>query len=644
MDHKYLNKFKKLSGILNESSISNNVFWHGSPSGEMVGSKTGIHIGTYQAAKQALEARIGVPASGEWDGTREYGKTLLAGKKTLKNIDPRGYLETGYNCGNDMPEKDYYPSQRNTKAKYSGGDIVQLTSRPNIFKVGIVGRMSNNPNNPMGDFKANATMQGQLKMGRAKSGYYYKNESEDAGSISAVVPDLNFIKQLNENNIQNIDEEFNPKLCPTINITQQITDYVNKFDTSEQLLRSGGIPIELLDKAAYGFSVDEIKTLLPKQLNIKWKDDFDNVKYEQQKTGLTPTEWSKKINLSEPIDVSYEKDKFWIEDGHHRYFAAKTLNLPLNVILTIKQNPIIKLGGPEIGYDDFHRCLFQQVKKLNENIQPKSILKEFISNETIYLKDYLKMGTDERKRSLPYEYSYFFQDFLNEDGVDFKYPTEMVKSDYVDEPDKEVYRFEGDEQGLINWLDNNNKDIYNEFADYLYRKIGRNELPIDHTDYPTWSYMSFNKVVKNEWLIHFTTYENAKDIVQNGFKYGIDDMTKLGLTTHIGDFEKKYGGYNFAYTLSDFKRSNPQGKKYGDGNTAIMFRASGIRVQHWGDEENQVIFYGNTAKNIILLHKEDEWEIQSKNGNVVYKNDVLSKCVDWLLNHIEQYRKSLLQK
>jgi hypothetical protein len=39
----------------------------------------------------------------------------------------------------------------------------------------------------------------------------------------------------------------------------------------------------------------------------------------------------KKINLSEPIDISYESNgyglKFYLEDGHHRYFAAKTLKL-----------------------------------------------------------------------------------------------------------------------------------------------------------------------------------------------------------------------------------------------------------------------------------------------------------------------------
>jgi ParB-like chromosome segregation protein Spo0J len=70
--------------------------------------------------------------------------------------------------------------------------------------------------------------------------------------------------------------------------------------------------------------------------------------------------WGNEINLTEPIDVSYENNRFYIEDGHHRYYAAKILNKPLNVNLEIKMNPITKLA-PSLSYDDFHRCIFKQV-------------------------------------------------------------------------------------------------------------------------------------------------------------------------------------------------------------------------------------------------------------------------------------------
>jgi hypothetical protein len=73
--------------------------------------------------------------------------------------------------------------------------------------------------------------------------------------------------------------------------------------------------------------------------------------------------WSEKINLSEPIDISYESNgyglKFYLEDGHHRYFA-ETLNKTLNV--NLEANPITKITN-KLGYDEFHRCLFKQIKQ-----------------------------------------------------------------------------------------------------------------------------------------------------------------------------------------------------------------------------------------------------------------------------------------
>jgi hypothetical protein len=146
---------------------------------------------------------------------------------------------------------------------------------------------------------------------------------------------------------------------------------VSKFKTAEDLLRSGGLSIELLDRLAHGFSEEDIKTLNPNQLKIKWKDDLENVKWEINKSKLTPKQWASKVNLSEPIDVSYWEDNkhkkgFYIEDGHHRYMAAKILNKPLNVNLVIKVNPI-KTIASNMGYDDFHRYIFNLFKDIKLN-------------------------------------------------------------------------------------------------------------------------------------------------------------------------------------------------------------------------------------------------------------------------------------
>jgi hypothetical protein len=69
-----------------------------------------------------------------------------------------------------------------------------MTCKPTIFEVEIIGQMTNSPSNPLPDFKANGYMKRALKAGNAKSGYFYKNEAEDYGSISAVVPNKSFLK------------------------------------------------------------------------------------------------------------------------------------------------------------------------------------------------------------------------------------------------------------------------------------------------------------------------------------------------------------------------------------------------------------------------------------------------------------------
>jgi hypothetical protein len=179
----------KLKSLIREV-VDTDTWYHGSPSGNLRGGTSGLHLGTYLAAKTALEARIGIPVEGKWDGTREYGKTLLCGKNTLKK---RKISPTGFNM--NIPIDDFYPDQSNLPT-YSGGNHMTLSNRPAIKSYKIICAMSNTNTNPYEDFKANGYMRALLKRGIAKRGFYYKNESEDYGSISAVVPSGRCIKEV----------------------------------------------------------------------------------------------------------------------------------------------------------------------------------------------------------------------------------------------------------------------------------------------------------------------------------------------------------------------------------------------------------------------------------------------------------------
>lgn len=192
---KFTNKQRLFEVMRKVNPDFNFIFYHGSTDKNLDG-KRGIHVGTKLAATQALQARIGVPAEGQWDGKREYGNTLLASKKTLghKESELGYYCTTGFNCGNDVPDNDYYPTERKRKATYSDGTVISFNSKPIVFPVRIVGNMTNSPQTPHSDNKANGMIMRNMKMGNAKSGYYYINDAEDDGSISAVVPDKSFLQ------------------------------------------------------------------------------------------------------------------------------------------------------------------------------------------------------------------------------------------------------------------------------------------------------------------------------------------------------------------------------------------------------------------------------------------------------------------
>ena len=146
----------KLKSLLSERFYTDiGVWYHGSASGDLRGGLTGLHLGTFLAAKQALEASIGAPVEGEWDGTREYGKTLLCGKKSLKQ---KGISETGFNC--EIPDEDFYP---NNQPELRWLKYLTYDMKPAIKKYKIICPMTNTISNPYHDWKANGYMKGLLK-------------------------------------------------------------------------------------------------------------------------------------------------------------------------------------------------------------------------------------------------------------------------------------------------------------------------------------------------------------------------------------------------------------------------------------------------------------------------------------------------
>lgn len=251
---------------------------------------------------------------------------------------------------------------------------------------------------------------------------------------------------------------------------------------------------------------------------------------------------------------------------------------------------------------------------------------EYVTSDVYSLFKYLSISDADKKKYLYEMYPYQFPTFLKHSNIEVD----------VSEIDDWF-----DYDGVIALL-NKNPKLKKRFNEYLFEGINTVSLKIPDEDYPAWSFFSDHpEIIKNQWLVHFTSY--SSDIYRHGFKYGVDEIDKLGLTTRLSDIDKKYGGFNFAYTLHDFPRyaRNRHGYKYGE--EVVLFRASGVRVFHHSDGEYQTIFYGSTAKNIYPLTEHNGmWSVTSNlNGHTLYEDDNLEKVIDWFVHNYNQYRKHL---
>lgn len=261
-------------------------------------------------------------------------------------------------------------------------------------------------------------------------------------------------------------------------------------------------------------------------------------------------------------------------------------------------------------------------------------------DENVWLYKYLKMSDKEKKESLPYDFPWFFNDFIEDEVIEFKPVFTHVDINGEDIGDELI---DGD---LIEWLSIHNKDLFNKFAEWLFKRINDNTLDTDYSEYPTWSFFGPPEILKEQWLVHFTN--KAYDIENKGFTIGTDDVNKLGLTTNLSDSAKKYGGYNFAYTIYDFNKYAKswkgwvKGYKYGE--EIVIFRCSGVRAKHYSDEEYQTIFWGKLATHINSVERGEskDWAIYNKiSGRLLYENDELEKVIDWFVNNYNQYKKYL---
>lgn len=260
------------------------------------------------------------------------------------------------------------------------------------------------------------------------------------------------------------------------------------------------------------------------------------------------------------------------------------------------------------------------------------LLAEKYTSDNADLLRYLKNDTPD-----PYGIWHAICQWLDENGrlddVAEQIGEEIPDADALEEMDAEVFFKLDDElqneamEGAKNWL-------------YQYAP---EEAPTRmHADL-----RSDRLLPRTTWLIHFS--DEADAISYQGFKIGVSDMDRLGLTTNFrndGD-TKRYGGYNFAFLAGDRMAAvAARTRKY--GRNAVMFQNSGVHTFHIGDTENQIIFWGKDVdpKSIIVLKQDDgDWYVEARrevrNGSDVLYRGKFEDVVNWVIRNHQQYRRYL---
>lgn len=283
--------------------------------------------------------------------------------------------------------------------------------------------------------------------------------------------------------------------------------------------------------------------------------------------------------------------------------------------------------------------------RVNSIDESKELVKEYIDNNyNAKLVDYFKRYSSnnpesniEKAYSLCAKYPFIIQRFFERYDV-----LDLTLDLYNNQMEDALYDFK---RNFKKYFDYSNYDAYISNVRYfiqIVNAIGKCDelvqIGIDilgTTELPTWHALDFERVVKNEWCIHFGN--DSYSISKKGFTSGTQNIEELGFTKRTDDMGV---GYNFAYLAN-----NEQVDYSPYGNEAVIFRTSGVLCYHHYDSEEQVIFYGPYAKDFIPLKKNQEtkeWEIIGNNGRVLFASSRVTEICKWVETNLDQYRKQIM--
>lgn len=288
---------------------------------------------------------------------------------------------------------------------------------------------------------------------------------------------------------------------------------------------------------------------------------------------------------------------------------------------------------PKVGKGFYYGGAVFKIKKVTDDsiyaieeskFDNKEIIKEYLEKGyNLLLYKYFKWASTasscEKAEDLAYSCSYYINEYIRKIYYRYSEFENLLNDGEFDYEDESLIEM------FLNMLEENN------LCDHF---VSEMQNIVDYYELPSWCTMDFNRIVKNEWCIHFGS--DSESIAKEGFTGGTPDIESLAYTN--AGTQKPSAGYDFAFLIND--RSVDYN---GYGDEAVIFRTSGVEIYHYGDNQNQVVFWGPNVKSFIPIHQDNgDWVVYGQNGQVLVRCGRPSEIALWATENLPQYRKQIM--
>ena len=384
----------------------------------------------------------------------------------------------------------------------------------------------------------------------------------------------------------------------------------------EEMPKSGGIYDLEEDKWLKKPNADDIKSIGLNKFSIKDKAANIMTIIDDMYDALNSTSDSYEIEtIGDDAKYLWKKVKNMRKKGLETQGESSSANIVYKILR--RTNYLEKLWKlSTIVYD-----------RSNSIFESKEVIKEYLDKDyNLPLYKYFKWATtasdEEKVRDIIYQCSYDAKNYVDkmshQNEIFLPFREELIK-------DEEIIYDDNFVEQLANTIVSNG--LTKAFMTYLQYYSNEYELP-------SWMFMDFNRIVKNEWCIHFGA--DSDSIAKEGFTGGTPEIEHLAYTN--AGSHKSHAGYDFAFLIDD---KSVDYNEYGD--EAVIFRTSGIEIYHYGDNQNQVVFWGPNVKSFIPIHQEDgDWVVYGQNGQVLVRCGRPSEIAIWATENLPQYRKQIM--